>query len=176
MEDDTKLLDRARKHDAVALGEIYDRYAGRMYSYIYTHIGHRETAEDMAAEVFLSMLQALDKGNFARTSLSAWLYQIAHNLVVDHYRKHRPTLLPLDSELGAGDPPVDIVQERWNQDWVRRGLAQLSLDQRQVIALRFGQRMKAKEVAEVLGKSEDAVRKLQCRALSSLRRILERIR
>jgi RNA polymerase sigma-70 factor, ECF subfamily len=173
MDDELDLLKRARSHDPAALGEIYDRYAGRLYSYIYAQIGHRETAQDMAAEVFLSMLQALDKGSFARTSLSAWLYQIAHNQVVDYYRRHRPILIPVDSEMGVDDSPVEVVERRWDQRRVRQGLACLSLDQRRVLVLRFGQKMKAKEVAEVLGKTEDAVRKLQCRALSSLRRILE---
>lgn len=176
MNDETDLLQRAQAHDAVALGEIYDRYAARMYSYVYARIGHRETAEDMTAEVFLRMLEALGKGRFARTSLSAWLYRIAHNLVVDYYRRHRPTLVPLEPTVRAADTPVEIAEERWNQERMRQALAHLTPDQQQVIALRFGQKMKAREVAQVLGKSEAAVRKLQRRGLASLRRILEKAR
>ncbi len=173
MESDAALLRRAQEHDLDALGEIYDRYASRMYAYVRARIADRETAEDVTGEVFLRMLEALDKGAFAHTSLLAWLYRIAHNLVVDHYRRRRFPVIPLQSilapaELLAEAPESEVVHEH-----VHTAIQDLTPDQQQVIVLRFGQQMKAPEVAQVLGKTEDAVRALQRRALASLRRMLE---
>jgi len=172
--DEAELLQRAREHDLNALGEIYDRYSGRLYRYIRSCVGDRETAEDLTAEAFLRMLNALDGYKFAQTSLSAWLYRIAHNLVVDHHRSRRPTLALLEPTPTAPGNPVEIAERRGLHERVRAALLELTPEQRQVIVLRFGHNMKAKEVGQVLRKSEAAIRKLQRRGLASLRRILER--
>lgn len=173
MQGEAALLRRAQEHDLEALGEIYDRYASAMYRYVSAQIDDRQMAEDIAGEVFLRMMEAVRKGSFARISLSAWLYRIARNLVVDYYRKRRPPTVPLESLRPPPLSPAEAPESRVLQEHVRQAIRQLTLDQRQVIVLRFGQKMKAQEVAQVLDKSEDAVRALQRRALASLRRILE---
>ncbi len=173
MDVEADLLSRAQEHDPAALGEIYDRYAVRLYRYIYSCVNNRETAEDLTAEVFLHMLEASNKTSFARTSVLSWLYRIAHNLVVDHYRRNRSRLTVAGQRPVPETLPADTLETTSQQEQVCRAVAGLTPEQQQVIVLRFGQRLRAVQVAELLGKSEEAVRALQRRALVNLRRVLE---
>ncbi|NIR03623.1 MAG: sigma-70 family RNA polymerase sigma factor, partial [Gemmatimonadales bacterium] len=68
------------------LGELYDRYAPRVYAYVYRRVSDAQLAEDLTGDVFLRVLQAVKSERYWQTSFQAWLYRIAHNLVVDHYR------------------------------------------------------------------------------------------
>jgi len=173
--DEASLLERARRQDQVALGEIYDLYARKIYAYLYHRLGDRSLAEDLTAEVFLKMLEAAHSAHFARVSLAAWLYRIAHNLVVDYLRRQpqRETLsLHEDMGLVAGDAAAE-VDKKLRQDRLRAALQHLTEEQQQVVFLRFGEGLSAPQVAEVLGKTEGAVRALQHRALDTLRHILE---
>lgn len=172
---DESLLERARDFDQKALAEIYDCYADRIYTYIFHRVGSRPIAEDLTADVFVRMLEAIERNSFAQTSLRAWLYRVAHNIVVDYYRaqpSEQPVLL--DERLGvvSGDPRPRI-EARLAQAGLRTALSRLTDRQQQVIVLRFGEGMTAREVAEVLGTTEGAVRALQHRAVAELRRVLE---
>jgi len=173
--DEISLLERARECDQVALGEIYDRYSRRIHSYIYRHLGDVHLADDLTAEVFLKMLDAVQSSRFARTSLSGWLYRIAHNLVVDYFRSQPQRKAELwDERLRAAvDDPTVVVEARLAQQGLRAALSHLTQEQQQVIVLRFGEGLSAPQVAEVLGKSERAVRALQHRALAALRRVMD---
>lgn len=172
---DDSLLERARNFDQEALAEIYHRYADKIYQYIFHRVGSRPTAEDLTADVFVRMLEAIERNSFARTSLRAWLYRVAHNIVVDHYRA-QPDQQPLllDERLGvvSGDSRPRI-EASFAQAGLRTALSRLTEKQQQVIVLRFGEGMTAPEVAEVLGTTEGAVRALQHRAIAQLREILE---
>jgi RNA polymerase sigma-70 factor (ECF subfamily) len=166
------LLARARARDPAALAELYDRYAPALYAYIYRRVGERQLAEDLAADVFLSALDALQHGRFAAVSLQAWLYRLAHNRVVDHYRRAgRAPLAPLDDALAAPDDVPEAARRRRDQAWIRAALQRLTPDQQQIIVLRFGEGLSAGAIAAALGKSEEAIRALQHRALAALRRL-----
>jgi RNA polymerase sigma-70 factor (ECF subfamily) len=84
--DETLLLERAREYDPEALGEIYNGYSEKIYHYIYRYLGEAHLAEDLMAQVFLKPLEAIKASQGPRTHLSAWLYRVAHNLVVDRFR------------------------------------------------------------------------------------------
>ncbi|MGD1992787.1 MAG: sigma-70 family RNA polymerase sigma factor [Anaerolineae bacterium] len=176
MTSEDKLLQRARAYDEDALGELYDRYAPRIYAYIYRRVEDASTAEDLTGEVFLRMLQAIRGERFWHTSFRGWLYRIAHNLVVDHYR-HRPPapMIPLDERLTASDEnPAQQVARRFSRRRLRAAIRRLTEGQQEVLALRFGQHLTSREVAEIMDKSISAVEALQHRALVALRRMLER--
>lgn len=177
MTNEHRLLERAKRYDETALGELYDSYAPRIYAYIYRRVGDVHLAEDLTGDVFVRVIQAIHSEHFWHTSFKAWLYRIAHNLVADHYRRRPPTSeLALDEQLiAAEDDPVSAVTERFSQRRLRAAIDCLTPDQQQVLVLRFGEGMKAREVAEVMGKNVGAIEALQHRALSALRRILERV-
>jgi RNA polymerase sigma-70 factor (ECF subfamily) len=98
------LLERAKEYDQEALGELYDRYAPRIYAYIYRRVGNAHLAEDLTGDVFVRLMQAIQSERFWRTSFRAWLYRIAHNLVVDHYRRQPPAPYVSRATAGAGAP------------------------------------------------------------------------
>ena len=152
---------------------MYDRFAPSIYGYIYRRVGEQRQAEDLTSEVFLEALAALRKGRFAKTSLSAWLYRIAHNRVVDHYRSQHKEILPLGEWLPAPDNVPHEVERRHQQAWLREALHSLTDDQQKVLTLRFGEGMSAVETARALSKTEGAVCSLQHRALVALRRLAQ---
>jgi len=173
--DDRFLLERAQAYDPVALGEIYDRYAPRIYNYVYYRLGDAELAEDLTASVFLKMLEAIQSAKAWRVSFSGWLYRIAHNMVVDHFRRRlKERELPLDERLvAADDNPERAAEAALTSERLREAVNRLTYDQAQVIILKFVEGMSNAEVAQILGKTEGAIKSLQYRALAALRRQLE---
>jgi RNA polymerase sigma-70 factor (ECF subfamily) len=172
---DDALLQRVLDYDPAALGEIYDRYAGRIYNYIYYRLGDAHMAEDLTGTVFVKMLEAIQASKPWNVSFSGWLYRIAHNLVVDHYRRSQQgnTVSLEDHVLASDHDPVRTVERRLESDRLRRAIGQLTEEQGLVVALKFVDGFSNAEVAEMLGKTEGAVKSLQFRAMASLRRILE---
>jgi len=173
--DERLLLERAKEYDPEALGEIYDGYSEKIYHYIYRYLGEARLAEDLTAEVFLKLLEAIKASKGPRTHLSAWLYRVAHNLVVDHFRR-RPQgeSLPLEEELVAAPEDVTVVVEKkLAQQQLRAAISHLTTDQQQVIVLKFVEGLSNAKVGQVLGKTEGAVKSLQHRALDALHGIME---
>lgn len=176
MTDERILLERAKGYDEAALGELYDRYAPRIFAYVYRRVGNAQLAEDLTGEVFVRVIQAIRSERFWQTSFQAWLYRIAHNLVVDHYRQRaRVKDVELDERLvAAGDDPVSATAQAFANERLGAAIQRLTPDQQHVLALRFGEGMTAREVAEVVNKTVGAIEALQHRALAALRRALEK--
>ncbi len=170
--DEAALLRRLRANDLAAVAELHDRYAPAVFAYVYRRVGEQHLAEDLTADVFLKALEALRRGRFAHSALMAWLYRLAHNRVVDHYRKQQPQVT-LPDDHPATDDVQAATQERALHRSVRGALSRLTDDQQQVIALRFGEGKTAAETARLLQKTEEAVWALQHRSLAALRRLLE---
>jgi RNA polymerase sigma-70 factor (ECF subfamily) len=173
--DERILLERAKQYDEEALGELYDRYASRVYAYVFRRVGRAQVAEDLTGDTFVRMIQAIQSERFWHTSFQAWLYRIAHNLVVDHYRR-QPAMVEseLDERLvAATDDLLMAADLRLSYQELGMAMRLLTPDQQQVLALRFGEGMTCREVADVLDKTVGAVEALQHRGLASLRRVLE---
>ena len=172
------LLEKAKQYDEAALGELYDHYAPHVYAYIYRRVGDGQLAEDLVGDVFVRVLHAIQSERFWHTSFRAWLYRIAHNLVVDHYRRQQPTIeVDVDEQLmvsedGSGGNPALAVAERFSHQRLWVAIRRLTPDQQQVLVLRFGEGMTARETAEVMDRTAGAVEGLQHRALAALRRVL----
>ena len=176
MTQEQTLLERAKRYDEAALGELYDRYAPRIYAYIYRRVSDAHLAEDLTGEVFVRVIQAIRSERFWKTSFQAWLYRIAHNLVVDHYRRQPelPELMLDDQQLSSGDDPASAVAQRFSRRRLDAAMRRLTPDQQQVLVLRFAEGLTAREVAKVMNKSVGAVEALQHRALAALRRVLKK--
>lgn len=175
--DEAALLERMRSLDPIALSAIYDLYAVRIYSYIYHRVGDANLAEDLTAQAFLRMLEALRNDRAWTVSFSGWLYRIAHNLVIDYYRRSGHSRhLDLDANTDApaqGQGPDDVAERKLAHDRMRAALTRLTEEQAQVVTLRFLEEKSIAEVAGIIGKSEGAVKALQYRAVAALRRIME---
>lgn len=174
MQDEKTLLKQARSLDEDALAEIFDAYYVQVYRYIYHHVGHLETAEDLATRVFHRMLEEFHAGRGPTHHLKGWLYRVARNTLIDESRrlKHRDHA-PLDERLpDASAAPEEQAQQAILVDQARRTLMELAPRQRTAVILRYLMGLENAEVADSLGLSEGAVRALQQRGLDILRRRL----
>lgn len=171
---DSGRMQRANSLDRQTLGAIYDDYHHLLYSYIYRRVGDVEIARDLTADVFRRFLQAAANGTGPTENLRAWLYRVAHNIVIDHYRRqqHRQSY-PLEEKWISGDDdPGQAAEQQLLAAQVRAALRHLTADQQQVISLKFLEGLSNDEIAEVTEKSVGAVKALQHRALAALRRKL----
>ncbi len=160
--------------DEPALSTIFETYYLPLYRYIYQHLRHRATAEDLTAEVFSRMLEQLAKGRGPDQHLRAWLYRVAHNLVIDHTRRqvHRDHE-PLDEELVSTEEDVETeVHGAIQRERAAAALQRLTPMQRAVIILKYLEGYANKEIASMLDLSVGAVKALQHRGLTSMRRHL----
>jgi RNA polymerase sigma-70 factor, ECF subfamily len=170
-----QLVQRAQCWDEEALTEIYDRYAPSIYRYVYRKTGNVDTAQDLTAETFRRFLEALKRDAGPREHLSGWLHRVAHNLIVDHYRRQ-----PVDppASLEAVEPAVAATQERHlaREDRAERARAALNMLtplQQQVLSLRYLEELTLQEVADMLNRTVGSIKALQHRAICSVQRILE---
>jgi RNA polymerase sigma-70 factor (ECF subfamily) len=147
----------------------------RVYRYIYFRVTDEETAEDLTSHVFLKAWENLSRYRPGGPFL-AWLYTIAHNAVIDHYRTRKSTV-PLEevaSLVAEREDLEDHVELQFDIEVLRGGLGQLTADQQQVLLLRFIAQMSTEEVAQIMGKREGAIRALQMRALHTLEKYMEK--
>jgi len=173
-----QLLNEAIRYNEAALGELYDRYEAKIYSYIYRRTGDQVLSEDLTAQVFLKMLEAIRKSNAWHSSFSGWLYRIAHNLVVDHFRRRdRQKQIPIDDApilVATEHNPVKTSELNLNAEYLRGAIQRLTDEQAEVISLRFLEGYSINEVAELMDKTEGAIKALQYRAVATLRQLLQR--
>jgi RNA polymerase sigma-70 factor (ECF subfamily) len=159
-------IENVEKISAADVGALYDRYAPELYRYIYHRLGAKTFAEDLTAEVFVRVLNGERRVNDWR----AYLYRIAHNLVIDAIRKHPHVLQEPDEFLpDERNDPVEHAEVRDEQRRLRQAIARLTPEQQQVVVLKFIEEMSNAQVAKILNKPEGAVKALQHRALTNLR-------
>jgi RNA polymerase sigma-70 factor (ECF subfamily) len=167
------VVEAARHGDAGALAKICEQLYPRIYRYISYKVDNLRDAEDLAGEVFVRMLGAIQgqKGD-----LEAWLFRIAGNVVTDHYRKRavRSGEVELPDEIAGGNDPGAAVERKLDGDRLRKGLQALTEEQKETVILRFVMGYEHDEVAALMGRSGGAIRALQFRALAALRDALER--
>ena len=122
------------------------------------------------------MMESIEKYSYRGAPISAWLYRIARNLVIDHQRRGN-RLKPLDEvehTRHMSENPVELAEKRLDWEELRSALGELTDEQREVVVLKFVEDLQNQEVAAIVGKNEGSVKALQHRALRSLRRVLER--
>ena len=169
------LVDAARAGDEAALSELYSLYFPRVYRYILARTGNPYDAEDLAEEVFLRVLDAIERFQWREAPFSAWLFRIAHNAVISQRRKDgargRPAPLseglPLDAQ-----GPDELVDNRLALNEIMQAAKGLPEAQRQVISLRFAAGLSVAETARAMGKGEGNVKVIQHKAIAKLREML----
>lgn len=170
MQDELDLLKRARAFDKEALALIHDRYYQSIYRYLSFRINDPHTAEDMASEVFIRFLSAIKDRNAPPNTIRGWLFGAAQNVLKEQYRKQkRMNWTELDDDVATnGWTPEKRLEERANKEELRAAISELTKEQQDVLALRFGYGMPIKDVAETVNKSEGSVKMLQVRAIAAL--------
>ncbi len=168
------LIARWKQGGTLDAGTIFTRYHQRIFRYLYYRVGNAHTAEDLTGDVFLKMVQALPGYRAGTIPFEAWLFQIARNVAIDHYRRSstRP-VMAMDEELDSEDPtPDELVDIHLTQDGLQAAIAMLPETQQDVLLMRFFEGLPIAETALILHRSEDAIKSLQRRGLQALRRNL----
>ncbi len=170
----TNLVQKAILGDETAFGQIYDLYFEKIYRFVFYRVNHRETAEDLVAETFIRVWGKLSSIEGPDT-FSAWLFQIARNLVIDYYRSRRLTvdLYNLENILEYEDQMIEKTNLGFEEAAFLEALKNLSPDQQIVIKLKFLDELENHEIAKILNKSEGAIRVIQHRAINELKNLLK---
>lgn len=175
MQDEQMLLHRARSLEQDALAKIHDTYYVPLYRYIVMRVNDHETAEDLTSDVFTRLLSALRDHTAPQNTLRGWLFSVASRVVNDYYRQQyraRHTTLNDDLPSLTNQPEVTVV-ENLDQEALQKAVTELTDDQQNIIALRFGFGMSIQETAKTTGKSEGSVKMLQARAITNLAKKLK---
>lgn len=173
LRDEGKLVRQAKGGDANAFGILYDAYVDRLYRFIYYRVSDEPLAEDLTSRVFLKAWENLPGYSDRGLAFGAWLFSIARNTVIDHYRT-----IKQEQSLETAGPLVDdadpehLLGRTQQGDRLAQALGQLTDDQREVLVLKFIEGYDTNEIAELTGKNPGAVRALQMRGLQALERIL----
>lgn len=176
LDDEGPLIRRAKQGDREAFSEIYRRHYDAIYAYLSYRLGDAVAAEDLTSEVFVRLVEKIPNFTYRGRPILAWLYTIARNLLTDYHRQSGSEVyVPLDEQWVAATPnPARTVERRLERECLARALRHLSDSYQQVILLRFIQSLSHAETAAILGKTENATKVLQHRALKALRRALAR--
>ena len=171
------LVDAAQLDDRDALEELYLIHFDRIYSYLHVTVGNRHDAEDLTTQTFLKMLEAIGRFRWGTAPFSAWLFRIAHNLAMDHFRASKRW--QLEEEVPEPEPDESTSAEARAFDSLDRKsmldlIDELSNEQQQVLTLKFVFGFSNGEAATILDKTEGAVKSLQHRALVTLHKRLEK--
>jgi RNA polymerase sigma-70 factor (ECF subfamily) len=171
------LVAQAQQGEREALEELYLIHFDRIYSYLHMSVGNRHDAEDLTTQTFLKMLEAIGRFQWQSAPFSAWLFRIAHNLAMDHFRSSRRWQPEADvpeqpdsEEASAEDEAMQSI----GRESMLELIENLSVDQQQVLTLKFVFNFPNAEVATILGKTEGAIKSLQHRALVSLQKQVTR--
>ena len=169
------LVDAAREGDEAALSELYNLYLPRIYRYILARTGNTYDAEDLAEEVFMRMLAAIERFEWREVPFSAWLFRIAHNAVISQRRRDgaRGPSAPLSESLPVNSlGPEELVEKRMALNEIMQAVETLPDAQRQVISLRFAAGLSVAETARVMNKGEGNVKVIQHKAIVKLREMM----
>ncbi len=168
----TDLIAEAMRGNRVAFGEVYGIYLDRIYRYILYQVNDIMAAEDLTEEVFVKAWKAMPYYRGKGSQFSAWLYRIAHNQVMDDFRNRKDHLaVSIDSVLDMAEPGRMFTEGLTRRE-VLELVSRLPEQQRQIIILKFIEGLDNQEIMEITGQSQGAIRIMQMRALSSLRREL----
>jgi RNA polymerase sigma-70 factor, ECF subfamily len=170
------LVELARGGDSEAFGQLYDHYQGSVYRFVFYRTRSQTLAEDLTSETFLRALRNMSGFRWQGKDFGAWLMTIARNLCTDHFKAGRTRLELTTEDMGAHDDategPENAVLAGLANEVLLDGLRQLSDEQRDCLIMRFLQGLSIAETAEVLGRSEGAIKQLQLRGVRNLAKLM----
>ena len=172
---DDALIRRAQALDPGALAELYDRHFDGIYRYLFTRLRHQADAEDFTEQVFLKMVDSIQRYRPRGVAFSSWLYRIAHNLLVDRYRRAGREAVELTERVRDARPqadPATLAQNSEDRRHLVAALRRLTPEQQRVITMRFIDNLSVDEIARLMRRRPGAIHSMQHRALASLYRFL----
>lgn len=174
------LVINAQQGNASAFAALYEHFFDQIFRYVSFKIGNSLEAEDLTGEVFIRMLESIKSFKPKGHPFSSWLFRIAHNLVVDYFRrmgKRKTVVLDVVESTAGHDPTGDIdryVDQGMVMEEVYKAMGGLTNLQKEVISLRFAAGLSVAETARAVGKNDNAVKALQHAGLNKLRKLLDK--
>jgi RNA polymerase sigma-70 factor, ECF subfamily len=175
LQDEEGLVRRAQKQDTTAFAQLYEAYFDKIYRYIALRIRNEMEAEDLTQQVFMKVLQSISSYKNQGVPFSSWVYRIAHNLVIDFLRQQNKKAtvdiegLPIPDK---ADDPQHIMEQEFDIEELKKAMQKLTAAQQEVLSLRFTGELSIAQCAEIMKKSEGAIKALQHSAVLSLRRAM----
>ena len=178
LEDEQNLIARAKEGESEAFGSLYDYYMPRIYRFVLLKVSHREEAEDLTHQTFLKAWERIEQYTFQGYPFSSWLYRIARNTVIDHHRKRKSIQVDIDyipqELLASDDSPERDAESKIEWEKLLVTIKELKDIEQDVLIMRFVEEMTHREIADVVKKSEGAIKVIQHRALKKLKKIIEK--
>lgn len=171
--DEVALINAART-DPEAFGQLYERYVERIYNYIYFRVGGAGDAEDLTARVFFKALRGIGGYRHMGLPFSAWLYRIAHNLVANYHRdRSRMQEISIENlvveDTSKSSAPEHLMETRQEKDFLLALINDLSPQKKELIILKYVQKLSNEEIGQIFGKTEGAIKSLYHRTLVELK-------
>lgn len=158
--------------------KLYDENVAAIFRYIFLRVNSKETAQDLASEVFLRAWKQLaeNDSNSVIENKRAFLYRIAKNLTIDFYRRKSRTEISLEDITiqipNLKDDPAAEISRELELEPIKKALAEMKDDHAEVIIWYYLDELTVPEIAEILEKSEGAVRVMLSRGLEKVRKLL----
>jgi len=172
--DPMMLMRQAKNGDSEAFGHLYEMYFTPVYRYIYLRLKNKEIANDLTQNVFLKIFQSVVRWQERNTSPLAYFFTVARNTVIDYYKKKKEIKIENPEQVLNQLPDEafnaeELLEKKDVSETVYRAIHCLTDDQQEVIIMKFINELSNIEIAETLGKTEEAIRQIQSRALQMLR-------
>ena len=167
---DNLIIKNCQKGNLEEFGQLYDKYIKKIYNFIYYKTFHKELAEDLTSKTFMKALENIERFNPNKGKFSSWLYRIARNIVIDHYRtkKHEFNLAEF---WGIKDSLnlQDQLETQQKLEKVKEYIAQLTKEQQEIVVMRIWDDLSYKEIAQILEKSESVCKMTFSRVMKNLK-------
>lgn len=166
-----EIIKKCQLGDLKDFSLLYGTYVKKIYDFIYYRTNHKETAEDLTSRAFMKALEKIGSFDSEKGSFSSWIYRIARNSVIDHYRTKKIDADIADLwDLDSGDDIERDFDTKEKLKKVDEYLKTLKSEQREILIMRVWQEMSYKEIAEILGKSEASCKMSFSRAVTKLKK------
>jgi RNA polymerase sigma-70 factor (ECF subfamily) len=174
VQEEQSLVLQAQKCNQEAFAKLYEQNFDKIYRYISLKVGNNTEAEDMTQQVFIKALQSISSYKWKDVPFSAWLFRIAHNQVIDYYRKQsRQSTTPLYEYMAVtNNNPEKAIEDKSDIERLLIASKKLTAAQQEVITLRFAGELPIAEVARIMGKTQGAIKALQHSAIAALRKLM----
>ncbi|MFH1412458.1 MAG: RNA polymerase sigma factor [bacterium] len=166
---ESQIISQCQKGSLEQFAKLYDRYVKAIYTFIYYKTMHKETAEDLASQTFIKAMDKIKTFKSSKGSFKSWLYRIARNTVIDHYRAQKTTCTEMIWDLSDQQSVIQQVDDKITLDKISHYLESMSKQQREIIIMRLWDGLSYEEIAEITGLSKDNSRMLVSRGLKKVK-------